>query len=233
MSVPGVELRWGHGFIDKPRNREVVRPFVNEALELAKEGIYDLGLEFGDRKYVVIDKSASNPKFRGEAGGKTSHIYIKPEELRRRYIDTVWMSAYMVHELVHLVHDEYLELVEDKDMLVYAAAEGIAQIAQHNFANEVLHRNGRRGPPYRIVEKILSLPKREKSRLEFEFWKASAKPDSRSEQNHYEWFHRFAPPLRFPRGATVGVIAVARHMSQGRDIAELVTLPPEDVLDVA
>ncbi len=230
MSTPGIELRWGHGFEENLRKREIVRPFINEAFELAGEGIDELGLSLSGRKYVVIDQKEPNDRWNGEAQGKTCHLLINREDIKRRRIDTVWLAAFLCHELVHLAHEEY---VKEDGMLIHAAAEGIAHIAQYDFANTLLESRGRKGPTLRYVEKIRALPKREAAKLELDFWKASAKPGADEFDNLVKWFRQFPRPLGFPKGAAFGIIAVTRQLNQGREISELVSLPPEEVLDVA
>jgi hypothetical protein len=230
MSAPGIELRWGQGFEQKPRKRERVRPYIRQAIDLAEEGLYEIGLQPSDRKYIVIDQAGPNEKWRGQAKGKTCHINLTPNEAKSAKIDTVWLAAFVFHELVHLVHEEY---VPGNGMLEHASSEGLANVAQYNFVNGLLYQRGRKGPPHRVVEKIRAMPKRDANRLELEFWKASARPDSWSDENIEEWFGRFRPPVNFPKGATVGILAVSKQLKQGWDIAELVTLPPDQVLDAA
>lgn len=231
MSAPGIELRWGYGFEGKPRNIERVRPLVRSVIGLALEGLDDMGLSIDERKYVVVEKgSLKKEKYRGGAKGKTCHITIQPQELRGWRTDEIWLSAFLLHELVHLIHGEY---VPDEGLVDLAASEGIAHIAQYDFANTLLKQNGMKGPPHRLVEKIRRLPRPMQRNLELEFWKASSRPDANSNEAFVEWFDRFAPPLRYHKGVTIGVLAVTRQMKAGVDIAELITMPPHEVLDAA
>lgn len=228
MPTPGIERRWGYGFDQKPRKCEIVRPFVREALKLTKEGLEDLELEINDRKYVWIEQRDACDKWAGGARGKTANVSIPAVEVRRRRVDVVWLASYMLHEVVHLIHNDY---VPGQGMLETAASEGLAHIAQYDFANELLYRAGRRGPPHRLVEKVRALPKREINKLESEFWKASARPYT--EERFEDWFSRYAPPVGYPRGVVVGVSAVLRQLNQGYEIPELIQLPADEVLDVA
>jgi hypothetical protein len=230
MSAPGIELRWGRGFEEnKPRKRDFFRHFIREAIDLAVEGIDDVGLSFSDRKYMVVDQVGPKEKWKGEALGKTCHIYLRSAEIQRKRVDTVWLAANIFHELVHLIHYEHVN--EDVGMIEMAALEGVAYVADYDFANSLLARNGRTGPPHRAVEKIRSIPKRDLHKIEFQFWKDSSKPDENS--NLDRWFYRSPRPFCVPRGAIVGVSAVSRQVERGWSIPELVELPPHNVLDAA
>lgn len=228
MSSPGLELRWGYGFGYKPRKQEIFRPYVRSAIDFALEGMDEIGLPITERKYLWLEQRDPKEKWAGGATGKSCNVSVTPEEIRRRRIDIIWLAANILHELVHVVHGEYNH---DYNMLDVAASEGIAYIAQYNFANELLFRHGRVGPPHRMVEKIRELPKRELNKMEAEFWKACAKPYS--EEVFNDWFSRQPRPLRIARGVIVGVSAVSRQLEMGWEIPELVALPPHEVLDVA
>src|SRR5690349_6332691 len=107
MSAPGDELRWGLGFEEnKPRKLEIFRPFIREAIDLAVEGIDDLGLSLNERKYVVVDQVPPSFKTFGESRYKTSHILLNSNEVSRQWIDVVLLAGMTLHELVHLIHDE-------------------------------------------------------------------------------------------------------------------------------
>ncbi|HSX27656.1 MAG TPA: hypothetical protein VLG25_02645 [Patescibacteria group bacterium] len=227
MATPGIELRWGYGFDDRPRKREIFRPYIREGLELAIEGLDEMGFSIEDRKYLIVDQVTPDIKHKAEASGKTCHIFLTKGEIQRKRIDVVWLASAIFHELVHLVHNDY---VETEGLLYHAAGEGIAYTAEYYFVNELLARSGRLGPQKRVVERVKSMPKSETNKLEAEFWKASAKPYTYD--NFTEWFNK-PTNLRICKGEVVGVSAVARQLRNGAEIAELIHLPPHEVLDVA
>lgn len=231
MSTPGIELRWGDGFEGKPRKCEAVRPFVRDAIELAEEELYNLGIPLDERKYVVVDQAPPGEVDRAYAvGSKTCHLLLSAAEARRGRFDTIWRATDLLHEFVHLTHFQH---GNGFAMLDHAASEGLAYIAQANFFDRLLAENNRSGPPHRIVRKVLSQPKRDLRQLEADFWKASARPDANSMDNMDKWFTKCPRPLGFPRGATFGVFAVSRQLKIGWEIPELITMSPYDVLDAA
>ena len=224
MTTPSIELRWGNGF-EMPRQREIVRPYVKTAIELAKQGLEDYDLTLGSPKRVLVSNDVDLRG--GGAMGKTCYLWFFQEEINEERINELWLAGIVFHELVHLIRQEH---IAEKTNIEMAMTEGIAHMAGYDFETDILRQHGQKAKPDYSVEKAWAIPDRAINALERTFLESGAAQDHWGGGAYSEWFSS-RQPYGVPKGVAIGINAVMKMENEGWDIADLIHLPAELIFD--
>jgi hypothetical protein len=232
--VSGHEIRWDRSVSNWKRyHRRFVGPFIAGALEQAKSGITDVGLDSRPETILLTRCVSTDKEYAISYGGDADiELYlpvtdIKHRKLARRH--DLWVQV-MFHEHVHWARRPFF----GRDTLLeYAADEGLAYCATQQFAASTGIKD-----EFAPIDFMRTLPRADQLAIRAEVFAAhatfgSVAPDELDvESEFFEWTHS---PYVKPYSATevVGICAVANMLDQGYSVAELVSMPAEELLQAA
>jgi hypothetical protein len=228
MARPYTELWWG-----KEHELENIRPVPEAArgdlgpklrtiLDAATKGIVSLELDLHGPKRITFWEVDSNYDYAGECSSRsTVHEYLTSSEIGGR-MDRGFRTRVTGHELVH---SERAEFFDDDTIGERAADEGIAITSSFIMDNPFPTWRSR-GPT--VIQRVMRLPRnkiREALGELADVMNSSATYGSHSKR----WMaYQKNPDLRL--ADIVGVAAVMARVHEGHKIAELIEMPPAQVL---
>jgi hypothetical protein len=233
MAGPSLELAWGGGVWAR-RDRRVVEPVVRPALEQVEFALEEIGIGYGEPKTVNVWRCARSEDTWGTARGVSSvDLHIRTDHIKHRKVARFFHELLETtgHELLHTVREEYFP---DTGPVERAASEGIAYSGEDFI--ETITRGPRTG--LSIGEAMLcygtavnyNALKSRLADLQDYRWPQAMLDDVADDPQRIVWFelNGAAPPA----GMLVGVIEVQKRLAEGRSLAELMTWPPEEILDL-
>ncbi len=229
MVKPGIELRWGEGF-ESPQKRATIRSLLETSVELTRDGLTEFQIGLTDRKRVVIH-NLNRPSCLAETPTpKTIHLYLRPYLMAETEINSFRISGILFHELVHSVR---METYQPNSSLEFAATEGLAYVADRKFSDSLYSMFDR--PKYGIglVGRVAMMPEIIRRQYRRDFIKAATPDEGTSNDVYKEWILDGIPKFPLGKGVVVGIDAVSKHIQAGREIADLIDLPTNEVLAVA
>lgn len=232
MQAPSIEMRWGGG--KWPNNiKKAVRPWVYAAIGITGDSLSHWGVSFDEPKQVTVFCVGDKYPDLGSAEGVSDvELYLPYKMTKRRKLGRhlIPLALTVLHETVHCIREES---VPQNNLLERAASEGIASWAEHVFASELLSAEEIEIHGCDLTQ-LLPL-KNERDQLmhlhsDAAFEDAFA-PDSPVLEDLYgKWFD--ATPQQTPAGTLLGISAVNRLMMDGASVAELMSMPTEQIITV-
>lgn len=221
MANPEIEIAWGGGQW-RPVDRRACRPAVAVALSLASDGLDYFGIECQAPKRAEVCRVGRRyPDSGASSDAKNFELYIQHNPvIKRRKVErfTPFIASTSFHEIVHCVR---YEAVPEDTLLEICASEGIAHVAESQFDKILLSPSEL--SPQRTPEWDTG--------LQAELLEAMALDEG--EPDSYEaWFDNSGSLVYPPAGVSLGVLAVQRKVDAGYEIADIITMPTEEILDL-
>ncbi|MCA9330668.1 hypothetical protein KC957_01360 [Candidatus Saccharibacteria bacterium] len=236
MSMPPIEIRWGGGRWPRQRRR-VAFPTVRTALDLAGYGVEALGVECREPKTAVIWCAGESFADEGgaEVGSQTEfELYLRTRALKHRtiarWLPTITTSA--VHEVLHCAREEHG--LDTASLEGRIADEGIANFGEFLVAQSLLTRQEfREEYPHATFTPGSSSVQALRESLRHDMRALVTLPSESRDHHAVEledaWLTP-ATPKALAAGETLGVGAVAELLVMGHDFADIIQMPPWQVL---
>lgn len=223
MANPEIEIAWGGGQW-RPVDRRACRDSVSTALALANDGLDLFGIEYHVPKRARICRVARGFPGSGESSGSRNlDLYIPHNPLIKRrkverYIPHLATTGF--HEVLHCVRSEVIN--KEETLRDTCASEGIAHIAEARFIKLLLPANEQDSmvvPPWDIELQAELLDVMDM--------------DEGEPYSYDAWFDNLGTDIYPAAGVSLGVLAVQRKVDAGYEIADIITMPTEEILDLA
>lgn len=228
MDNPGIEIAWGGGIWRKNQKRVIEEP-IRCAKDLATYGLEHLGVSYEMPKKLTVFKVAKHCIVAGESKGPVDmdiHIPVHHIKYRKVAAMIAELAETVLHETTHCIRSERY----DFDTLVEtAASEGLAYVSEDIVSNALL--------PAIEASYLGSCIERATS-AEYDMAKASlldcsdlSVPNTPDALAIYEeWFCDDGSGI--PPGVLIGVTEVYRRLAEGNTIADMMSWPAEEILDL-
>jgi len=227
MPMPSVEIAWGGGKWNGG-HKKAVRPFVESALDMAREGIDAFGISVMLPKRAILWRAS---ELYGDFGGANNatdfELYVSPKDLKRRKIAkrTSELTVIAFHELVHCVRNQHFDVC---DLIELSAAEGLANTTENKFAGMLLPKEEQVISGLDMVgEHAVNAARLVNELFEDAEREVTAEPQQ-AKKLFDKWFD--GEPGILTQGATIGVLAVQKLLAEGQTIPSVMTMPAEDIL---
>lgn len=232
MTIPGIEIRWGSYNNDRygsykitdTEQRKVLRPKLQQALEMVIRAMPDYSLEINNKKYLDVYRVKPFYFYTAATStSKTMQLFLRPHQLYGR-LDVGRVSQTLFHEYVHAAR---MEKIAPKSLGELAATEGIAYVADYFYGKNTKCWSYNRTP---IVEQVMEWPRLAIETQRRNLSKLQHEKAFDPQGNH--WLRvGSARQLSGLCGAEViGINAVYRQVEAGRAIGELLHLPASEIL---
>lgn len=196
------------------------------AAKKATNGLDDLGIPFEEPKIGRVRRFKNLEDMQGIGGTAMNardfslHTHVEPCHKPRKVRNAAQLSGVIVHEVVHCARMEHVGRL---DFVELVATEGLAYIAQHLYEQKFC---GKQVLSKFWHEEDLNIDQQ----LDTTF-REFVSEDRFSEEDKEEWsFSRGYSSI--PHGALYGAQRVWKRLSAGAELAELVSLPAEVILDL-
>lgn len=224
-SNPSVVLRRGEGWTNQ--DWQANWPALQDASQLAYEGIEHMNLHYRRRKVGYVDRTdvcEDGYDILGRSFGPVQfELYVGASypDSEQWFWNTNEWPAIEFHELVHCIRSEY---EDDRDDLVErAATEGLAHVGESRFMQSFAGRlavatvfKGKFARlDSRLLDEFISLADESKHKLDY--------------HEHKVWFEKDTRGASIPNGALLGAQLVNRQLKK-YSLADLIKQPAEDVL---
>lgn len=235
MTAPSIEIRWGDrdypedGIlgINEPVQRDMLRPKIERAIDVARWGLDTFGVEWSEPKRIVVHSLAPNLRNHTMAHAvtaKTMHLYLLNSAARGRFNTGAYGLA-LLHELMHGIRLEKIPILTLGEA---AATEGISYISEYTFYDNSGAWQDKRDY---LTETVLAMPRkyllglRDELQEDFSgrFWE---------DDMHKKWMTPLSTPklVGVRKIDIVGIDAVAEQVNSGFEIADLQKMPAHRVL---
>ena len=154
---------------------------VSSALNFVAAVLEAEGFEFDAVKTVKSHLVPVNFARRGDTfSGNTIHLYLSSTTLKNRIPTVRHIASTIFHEAIHCKSGEFADL---STLYEHSVSEVLAYSSEYWFR---AHLNPNRHRPT-LVEKILSLPKKELKKLKSSYIEAASDPDTWTEEDFKKW----------------------------------------------
>lgn len=229
MANPGVELAWAGG-IWHSRDRRVVKPTVQTAIDFVQIGFDEIGLSFTEPKCVNVWRCGRSEDTWASSNGPTDiDLHIRVDHIQHRKVPRFLADIALAigHDTIHAIRSEYCD---DPSLIEHIASEGLAWVGEDPLEHVILGAENASQ-----VADVVALTgsnyqysnlKAQLSKQRDHTWEQDGAEDSLRQQ----WLE---PSCRLvPPGLVVGITEVQRRLEEGNTLGDLMTWSAEQILDL-